>query len=248
MEVKICSVCKIEKNIDEYHKSSCGSFGRDSRCKTCKRQHRLDNITKFKEYDKKRQIEKKEHISLQKREYVKNNKEKHESYHREYRSNNKDKISEYCKSEDGKRVRREYSSKYYHIKKKFDLKFRLNDRMSGSVRCVLKRTKSGKRWESLVGYKYDDLITRLEGTLPPNKNWNDFLNGDYHIDHIVPLDYFDFNTPYCIDFLLAWRLENLRVMCGSENIKKSNKINLVEQKKLLEEVNFFRRFQDMYRG
>ena len=73
------------------------------------------------------------------------------------------------------------------------------------------------------------------------------MEGSYHIDHIVPLSYFDYKNSHSLDFILAWRLENLRITDSEENLIKSDRIDLDIQKSLTEEVSFYRKYPDMYR-
>lgn len=235
-KLKRCSCCNKYLEFDLFHKKINGSNGINTECKTCKTFIDKSYWAKNKESKSKRHTE-----------YILENKNIWDKYHKEYREANKSKIKSYCISEEGKKVRKAYSRKYYHEKKKFDLKFKLSDRISGALRFRLKKSKNNKHWESLVGYSYSELKDRLESTLPKDITWDDFIYGDYHIDHIIPLDYFKYEKIESLDFFLAWRLENLRIITSSDNIKKSNKIDQKDQRELLDEIDFFRRYPDMYR-
>ncbi len=51
--------------------------------------------------------------------------------------------------------------------------------------CV-KRGKWKAEWIEALGYDLPDLVRHLELTLPRGFTWHDFLEGELHIDHIVP--------------------------------------------------------------
>lgn len=47
--MKTCSKCKIKKNIQEFHKESCGLFGVRSDCKICRKLYKAKNYQESKE-------------------------------------------------------------------------------------------------------------------------------------------------------------------------------------------------------
>jgi hypothetical protein len=53
MESKICSKCKIEKELCEFHNSSKGKLGKVSNCKICVKLYQNNRKDIRKEYDKK---------------------------------------------------------------------------------------------------------------------------------------------------------------------------------------------------
>ena len=103
-----------------------------------------------------------------------------------------------------------------------DLKFNLNCRMSCMIWYSLKGNKNGKRWQDLVGYTTEDLKKRLKSTMSPHHNWNDYLEGKLHIDHIMPKSVFNFTDSNHVDFKRCWALSNLQLLPAEENLKKSN--------------------------
>ena len=106
-----------------------------------------------------------------------------------------------------------------------NLQYRLNERISNSIRNNLKRGVKGKRtWEKLVGYNCEQLKKRLNSTMPTGYTWDDFINGELHIDHIIPVNVHNFSKPEHIDFKRCWSLDNLQLLTASENIKKQDKL------------------------
>ena len=76
-----------------------------------------------------------------------------------------------------------------------------------------------------VEYDLNDLIKRLKRTMPKNYTWQDYLDGNLHIDHIIPISAFNFSTPKQIDFKRCWALENLRLLSAEENLRKNAKLS-----------------------
>lgn len=107
-------------------------------------------------------------------------------------------------------------------KRKLNPAFSINERMSASVRQSLAGGKQGWRWERLVGYKLADLMAHLERQFLPNMTWQN--RGEWHIDHIIPLASFRFESADDPEFRRAWSLPNLRPLWAAENIKKNNRI------------------------
>lgn len=110
-------------------------------------------------------------------------------------------------------------------------------RMSAAMSNALKRfNASGKArssWVSLVGYTVEDLAARLKKTMPQDYTWADFMTGELHIEHIVPVSAFNFTTPQCHDFKRCWALSNLRLLPALENLKKGTKLLAPFQPSLL---------------
>lgn len=141
--------------------------------------------------------------------------------------NTKRKMSEAQKGEKNGNwkggMKAHYKRKYYKVKN--NLKLNLNHRISNLVLFSLKNgSKNGRTWQSLVPYNLIQLKNHLKNTMPIGYTWQDFLNGDLHIDHIIPIDTFDFDKPEDLEFKKCWALDNLRLLPKFENISKHNKI------------------------
>ena len=53
-------------------------------------------------------------------------------------------------------------------------------------------------------------------------SWNNY--GKWHVDHIIPISSFKFESIHDVEFKKCWSLDNLQPLWGSENIIKSNKL------------------------
>lgn len=114
------------------------------------------------------------------------------------------------------------------IRYRLDSKFNINVKIANAIRISLRRKgapRKAARWSDLVGYSVDELLVRLKKTLPHGYTWQNFLNGDMEIDHILPLAAFNYSHSGDLDFKRAWALSNLRLIPSLENQQKKDKIN-----------------------
>jgi len=208
--IRRCPKCGEEKPIvGGYCQDSTRADGYDSYCIECRKAEKIVYYEKNKEsiLKQKRDLHKKDK-SILKREYEKN-KEKIKKKSVLYSKNNRGKINA-----------------YYRKRRKTDPRFRLRQRISAAIRLSLKTGKGGHKWETLVGYTVDDLLKRLKTTLPSGYKWEDYLNGktDLHIDHIIPISAFNFDSYTDTDFRRCWSLKNLRLLQSHENQIKHKKL------------------------
>lgn len=101
-------------------------------------------------------------------------------------------------------------------------KLRVHRAMTGSVYKSLRHEKGGRAWESLVGYTREDLMRHLERQFVRGMTWENHGLGDgkWHIDHIVPVVAFSFETAEDPEFQACWGLVNLRPLWSGDNIRK----------------------------
>jgi len=170
-----------------------------------------DNPEYMKKYMKKYRRDNREKILEQNKIWQKNNPEYMKEYKKQYHIDNIEKIKDHKK---------EYNNNRYKI----DLKFNLNRKIGEAIRRSLHNNKNGKCWESLVGYKINDLIEHLNKTIPEDYTWQDYIKGELHIDHIIPISVFNFTKLEHPDFKHCWALNNLQLLPAKENLIKHNKI------------------------
>jgi len=159
MEKKICSKCKIEKDVCEFHKMKLSKDGYQYKCIECKRKYSFLN----RENENKRKLKWKE-----------NNYEKIIQSKKKYYANNK--------------IKEQYRNNNYKTKKiQTDPLFKLTCVIRSRVIDFLKSnkiTKNNKTFE-IVGCAPSELKTYLEDKFIENMTWEN--HGEWHIDHIVPL-------------------------------------------------------------
>jgi hypothetical protein len=125
---------------------------------------------------------------------------------------------------------RSIQNRYKRNKFRSDINYKFNRLMGNAIRHGI-NDKSFRKWESLVGYSILDLKIHLEKTLPEGITWNDYLNGGYHIDHIIPQSMYNFKSCESPEFKKCWSYRNLRIITESENLEKlsSYDIDLVKK-------------------
>jgi len=135
-----------------------------------------------------------------------------------------------------RKINPEKHSAYYkkkYEKEKKNPKAMLNRRIHSLVYSSLNGNKNGRKWKILVGYGIEKLEKRLNKTMPVGYGWQNFLNGELHIDHIIPINAFNFTKPEHEDFKKCWALKNLQLLPAIENISKGCKLEKPFQPSLL---------------
>jgi len=193
-----------------------------------------DNPEEVKKYIKKWRENNPEKIMRQNKEYYKNNREKIMEQVKRWQKDNPEKALKYIKQWQGdnpEKVKEYYEKNKKRVKEHFNnkyrtsLKFNLNCRMRRAITKSLKGNKNGRHWENLIDYTLGNLIGHLKKTIPKNYNWQDFIEGKLHIDHIIPIRAFIFKTPEDKEFKDCWNLYNLRLLPKKENRLKHDRIN-----------------------
>ena len=108
--------------------------------------------------------------------------------------------------------------------------FRLKSSMSTLIYYALKEKKNNRSWEKIVGYTLEDLKENIESKFEPWMNWGNhglYRKNDktrrWHIDHIKPRNDFDFTKDS--EIKECWSLDNIRPLCGLENIIKGSRVD-----------------------
>jgi 5-methylcytosine-specific restriction endonuclease McrA len=157
----------------------------------------------------------------------------HDKRSRNWAKNNIQQFKEYqekyikkWKKENPERVR-ELNKKHYNKISKTPF-YKVNKKISRSIRYCLKGNKNGRPWETLVGYTLEELIAHLESKFEDWMTWDNhgiYEEGKlkWQIDHIRPISSFNFTSPEDKEFKDCWALENLQPLEATENLKKGNK-------------------------
>ena len=121
----------------------------------------------------------------------------------------------------------EYYKKYQANRLKTDDKFRLDRNISRSVRRALKYSNHNKEkhWKLILGYTIGELSLRLKSTIPKGYTWQDYIDRELELDHLIPVRYFDYKDKSDIEFRRSWGLYNLRLLPKKLNRIKSGSLN-----------------------
>lgn len=133
--------------------------------------------------------------------------EKSSQYYQTYRAKNLAKMLE--RQREAERKRRE-SPQY---------------RVTQSISRRIRRTISGsfKGKFDALGYTPEQLKTHLEKQFTKGMSWDNY-GKDWHIDHIIPVSKFNYETVECDEFKKCWCLSNLRPLWATENLSKKDRI------------------------
>lgn len=205
--MKKCSRCNEIKSIEHFYKSKVSKDKLNCWCKECLKKYYRET-EKAKEYRK---------------SYYEKNIEKIKKYRQIYCINNANKVKEciYNWNNNNKdRVRKNWSN--YKTKTMLIPKNRISKSVSVVMRKTLKGNKNNNHWENIIGYTLQDLMQHLEKQFKDGMSWDN--QGDWHIDHIIPISLWQYETHADREFKQCWALANLQPLWAIDNIKKGNKM------------------------
>jgi hypothetical protein len=260
--MKICSKCKEEKDENEFDKNRSSKDGYGNQCKQCmketkkqyyeenkeilnkkhkeycnrnkeemkekKKQYYIDNKERINEREKKCNELNKEKIIERKKQYYEENKEILNKKHKEYNELNKEKIIEQKKQYYEENKEHQLKKVYERAKVRYK-----TDTMFYKKKIIRHRFREGMKRYSRAGKvkpirEYGIDIEKCGEYIGEQPGEN------YHIDHIIPLSFFNFDDD--IEIQAAFLPINHQWLDAKENIRKSNKIlndektNYVKQK------------------
>lgn len=150
----------------------------------------------------------------------------------------KESVKRYKKTEAGKKSNAQAQRIYYekHPEKKISLRLR------NYIREILKSSNTKKNLSSieLTGCTQDELVKHIEKQFLYEMNWENYGHGEgkWHVDHIVPINYFEKNYDFSnLDIQkIAFNYSNLQPMWGHENQSKGAKISKEKAEKKIAEI------------
>ena len=108
--------------------------------------------------------------------------------------------------------------------RKTDTNYNIKNRMRALIYSTLRQGKCGQRWQALVGYSVDELRVHIEKQFKEGMSWERFMQGEIHIDHIVPISRFKYSCTDDAEFKRCWAITNLQPLWAFDNISKGNRI------------------------
>lgn len=156
---KTCTECKIDKALDDYRNDSRGKFGKEAKCKDCRRKYSKN--------------------------YYLDNKKYYGDYYKEWSKNNKDKVIAKDEKRKDTKSRKTYVSNYKKLRRKEDELFRIKDNIRNLIYCAFTNKGYNKNSKTMdvLGIDINGLIKHL------NNNDYGFCCGQegLDVDHITPL-------------------------------------------------------------
>lgn len=213
---KRCSKCYEEKPIDQYNKKACSPDGLRASCRECQR------LATRAYYEAN-----KAPLAERQRAYRKRNPELARRLSRENQRrrrklgkgspSDRQSIANWWAANPGKR--REYWRRHWE-----NPKARISGAVRAAIRSEIRRGSKRRPTFDLLGYTPAQLMAHLESHFTPGMSWDNFGRGGWHIDHMVPLSAFNYESPEHIDFQRAWALSNLRPLWERDNLSKGAKL------------------------
>lgn len=240
--MKPCSKCKVQKGFGEFSKDKSRKDGLKLWCRKCvstaSQEYRCNNKGKIAIRDKKYKSSHKESIKKYWQNYYPKNKEQISEYHRGWYLKNKDRALAHSKDfylENREAItfkQKDYYSKhkkekvtYVKERKKTNTQFLLSCQLRTRLNMALKGNQKAGSAVLDLGCTIPELRLHLEGQFQKGMDWNNHSREGWHIDHKIPLDFFDLTDRE--QFLKAVHYTNLQPLWKKDNIRKSNKINII---------------------
>jgi hypothetical protein len=247
-QTKTCTKCGETKPLTEFWRDRRKSDGRTPACRACmkashsawiarnpdyanewqrqnrdkanaaKRRHRERHPEKAKEVERRR-VRDPAVLRKQHKAYYEANKERLKHHQRQWYAKNAERARLFA-------VEWRRKNRQHIIARQSLPKARLDGAVSRAIRArIAKGSKRRAKWETLVGYSINQLMAHLERQFLPGMTWENYGLRGWHIDHIVPLSAFNYETPDHIDFKRAWALSNLRPLWARDNISKGGRLS-----------------------
>jgi len=183
---KICSECKLERNISEYHKNRNKYT---SKCKVCVSKHTKE----YRELNRDILIEKS-------KSYNKKNEKKVKEYNKSYAQENKVILNEKRKQ---KQIER-YDT---------DTLYRLKINVRNQINRAFKNNTKHRKSTEILGCSIEEFKVYIENQFVDNMSWDNY--GEWHLDHIKPISWaqtydeiLEFNN--YLNFKPMWAIDNIK--------------------------------------
>lgn len=204
---KICTICELNKNVDEFPKCNPCKDGYRNQCKECIKDRNIKWREENPEYHRDWVSNNKEKDTLRKKIHYELNREKYIQNSNDYRKNNKDRVN---------KVVSDYMKKRFSEDEVFKLTFTVRSR----IRNFLKLSGGVKKDTTfdLIGCSPTELVKHIEDKFTDGMTWDN--HGEWHIDHIIPLS----SAKDYDELKKLSHHTNLQPLWAKDNLTKSNKL------------------------
>jgi len=232
---KICSKCKVSKTLDCFNRNSHSKDGMRCSCKCCDKitTEKYTAANKDKINERKAEYRSRPEIKeIEKQKYKEYyNRDEIKARYKDYRNQPevKDRYNEYFNRPDVKEHKKEIGKVYAPIRKKrlnekyhTDEKYQLTTILRSRLHKALSRNKN----DTTINYIGCDVVFLkkwLEFRFDENMNWTN-LGSYWHIDHILPINRFDFTNERHKYICFHWT--NLQPLTCFDNQSKSDSLHL----------------------
>lgn len=221
---KICSICDVEKNVNDFHMRKDSKDGLRNECKICSRhrinQYREKNKEKVNKWNRETYYRNIDSHKLTKKKYRDTHKEEQKNRAKKYRENNGEIIKKYY--QDNQERLNKIALFRITQRRKNNKLFSLICSVRSRVNGFLKNnniTKKNKTF-NIVGCTPEFLKEYIEHKFIEGMSWDNYGRNGWHVDHITPLS----SAKNEDEIYELCHYTNLQPLWAKDNIKKSNKI------------------------
>jgi hypothetical protein len=228
-ETKICTKCKLDIKISNFHKDKNTKDGVRSHCKDCIRDNNNNNKDKYKKRrkesyspdSKKEYYKKNKQIILEKnKEYSLLNKQKLIQYRIQRYNNDKERFLNYTKDYYTQNRKKVINKQLEYEKKRLknDNLYRFKCNIKSNIRSSFSRGQSKYKKETntekILGCKIADFQKYIASKFENGMSFDN--HGKWHIDHIIPLA----TAKTIEDVIKLNHYTNLQPLWAIDNYKK----------------------------
>ncbi len=209
--MKICSKCKINKNLTKFYKDKYTKDKHTSVCKICQKKYNktyiANNSEKMKDARKEYYLKNKEHNAIKCKKWREEYPEYCIEYNKKYRKEN---LKYFAEDQRKRRIN--------------DENVKLSGRLRSRIRRVLKQSGTYKNNTTLelFGCSLDELKKHIELQFTENMSWKELFKGEIHIDHILPCASFNLTDPE--QQKACFHYSNLQPLWAKDNLSKGAKV------------------------
>lgn len=186
-----------------------------------KKRDRAANPDKFKERGRAWSAANPEKVKARSQQWLAENGERKRQTNAAWKARNAEKVRQQAK--DWWQANKE-RGRQYAAQRRADPRKRLEEALRSGIYNRMSR-EAGRKGRSktfdLLGYGPAELAAHLERQFSKGMTWDNY--GEWHIDHIVPVSTFSYDSFESDEFRAAWALTNLRPMWSADNISKGAK-------------------------
>lgn len=217
METKTCCKCQLSQSLSEFGKLKSSKDGLRYDCRSCRKLYRAQNKEHIQEKSKSYYAENKDKLVVINNERWHKNKDRYNAQRKVYRQRPEVKEHIRLKNKEYLPIKKEKIK----LRRKTDLNFQLSEILRSKVHKMLAGKKTS--YQHYIGCDLDWLKKWLEYRFDENMNWNN-LGTYWHIDHVLPINRFDFTKEQDIKICFHWT--NMQPLKKEENRDKSDTIYL----------------------
>lgn len=217
--MKVCTICHIEKGLDEFHLCKKGKMNRKSKCKECVKSETKEYYQKNIDYYKNYRENNKDSIRKRQKTWVTSNETKVQDRLRNWRKQNQEKILKWKEINSDKL--KDYSRVYTKKRRQTDELFKLSSNLRNRLNIYLrsKKIKKNNSTFEIIGLHPEKLKDYLEKKFTEGMSW-DKLGSEIHIDHIKPLSMAKTES----EIYELCHYTNLQPLWAKDNLIKNNRI------------------------